>query len=69
MIKTFIGLIVAVEIALLSGLLIKYFPTKLLIAAALVAIAFLHVGLALIVNTVSAMDFRMSNSSPNHYIF
>ena len=60
MIETIAGIIVAVLIIVLSEILSKYFPKKLIAATILVAIAFIYVGFSLKTNMVGFIILEVS---------
>jgi len=60
MIETIAGIIVAVLIIVLSEILSKYFPKKLIAVTILVAIAFIYVGFSLKTNMVGFIILEVS---------
>ncbi len=60
MVETITGIVVAVGLIFLTMALNKYFTTKLIAAAILIAIAFIYVGFALKDNTIPFMILEIS---------
>src|SRR6476661_6671304 len=60
MVETIAGIVTAVICILLSQMLAKYFPTKLMAATLLVAIAFIYVGFSLKENPINLIILEVA---------